>query len=100
VQEGLPVLRRAGRSFSSLEVVRRVLTAKRIDLLRTVRREQPESIARLARHLGRDARHVHEDVDVLVRHGLVALRKGKTLAGRELSAPVVPYAAIELRIPV
>jgi len=100
VQEGLPVLRRAGRSFSSLDVARKVLTAKRIDLLRAVRREQPDSISRLARHLGRDPRHVHDDVEVLLRYGLVTLKKGKSITGRELSAPTVPYADIELRIPV
>jgi predicted transcriptional regulator len=98
VQEDLPVLRRAGRSFGSLDVARKVLTPKRIELLRVVRREQPDSVTRLARHLGREPRHVHEDVELLARHGLVAMKKGKTISGRELMTPTVPYTDIELRI--
>jgi predicted transcriptional regulator len=100
VQEGHPVPRRAGKSLTSLEVARRILTPRRLELLRAVRREQPESLSRLARLLGRDLKHVRDDVETLARYGLVVMRKRQALSGREVSMPMVPFTEIELRIAV
>jgi len=100
VQEGLPVTRRAGKSFTSLDLARKVLTPKRLELLRVIRRRQPESVSRLARLLGRDLKHVTEDVDTLLRYGLLSLSMKKAISGRQVSTPTVPFEEIELRIPV
>jgi predicted transcriptional regulator len=48
-----------------------LLFAKRLALLKAVRRSPHPSVAALARHLGRDYKRVHEDVDALVRAGLL-----------------------------
>ncbi len=100
LQEGLPVARKAGASFTSLDAARRILTPKRVELLRAVRREPGESLTRLARVLGRDLKHVHEDVDTLARYGFVSLKKTKAISNHEVTTPAVPYEVIELRMPI
>jgi predicted transcriptional regulator len=58
-------------TFVDLETFSRVLSPRRVELLRHVRREPPRSVRALALALGRDYRRVHEDVDVLVGSGLL-----------------------------
>jgi predicted transcriptional regulator len=98
VQQERPVARRAGKSFTSLDAARKILTPRRVDLLRAIRREPGESPSRLARVLGRDLKHVHEDLDTLARYGLVSLRKTKAISNHEITTPTVAYDVIELRL--
>jgi predicted transcriptional regulator len=58
-------------SFESWEGLTKVLTGKRLELLRHLHRSPAPSIAALARSLGRDYKRVHEDVEVLVAAGLI-----------------------------
>jgi predicted transcriptional regulator len=58
-------------TFESWEGLSRVLTPKRLELLRALRRRPAASVAGLARTLGRDYKRVHEDVEALVAAGLV-----------------------------
>ena len=58
-------------TFESWQGLSRVLTGKRLDLLRHVRRTPAASIAELARALGRDYKRVHEDVEILSTAGLL-----------------------------
>jgi len=53
------------RAFSS------VMTPKRYELIRHLRREPAASVRALARALGRDVKRVHEDVQVLAELGLI-----------------------------
>jgi predicted transcriptional regulator len=62
-------------TFVDLETFSRVLSPKRVELLRHVHREPARSVRALALALGRDYRRVHEDVEVLVGSGL--LEKGE-----------------------
>jgi predicted transcriptional regulator len=99
VAAGKKVLpRRTGTYFTSLEAARKVLTPKRLQLLRTIRRGQPDSLSQLARLLGRDFKNVHADVRALAAYGLISLRK--TPAGRPTTVPRVPFSTIEFRIAV
>ncbi len=59
-------------TFESWRGLSRVLTGKRLDLLRHVRKTPAASIAELARVLGRDYKRVHEDVEILAQAGLIA----------------------------
>jgi predicted transcriptional regulator len=59
-------------SFESWESLSRVLTGKRLELLRHLRRHPAGSIAALARALRRDYKRVHEDVETLAASGLLA----------------------------
>jgi predicted transcriptional regulator len=58
-------------SFESWEGMTKVLTPKRLELLRHLRRHPAASVAALARAVGRDYKRVHEDVMALVEAGLV-----------------------------
>jgi predicted transcriptional regulator len=58
-------------SFESWEGLSRVLTTKRLELLRHLRRHPATSVAALARALGRDYKRVHEHVEALAESGLL-----------------------------
>jgi len=79
-----------------VEAARKVLTPKRLELLRAIRRDRPASISQLAKLLGRDFKNVHADVQALARYGLVSLTT--TRAGRRTSTPRVPFSVLEFRI--
>ena len=100
VEEGRKVRPQAGTYFTSLEAARRVLTAKRLELLRIIRQNSPESVYRLARIAGRDLKNVREDVRILAEHGLISLKATRGTAGRRVTVPRVRFKEIEVRIAV
>ena len=93
-----PKTMRDGLSFSSLEVMRKVLTPKRLALLQVIRQDRPASIYALAKSTGRDLRNVQDDVAMLARLGLVSLSRGKH--ARAGVSPRVGYDQIRLDIPL
>lgn len=76
-------------AFESWDALSRVLTTKRTQLLRYVRRHDVASIRQLAGALGRDYSNVHADVKALATEGLLNLEGGRVRAD---------YDAIETRI--
>ena len=58
-------------AFESWDALARVLTGKRMELLRYVRRHKVNSIRALAKALGRDYSNVHTDVRSLEAAGLL-----------------------------
>lgn len=58
-------------AFENWDALARVLTSKRMELLRYVRRNQVTSIRALAKALGRDYSNVHSDVRALACAGLL-----------------------------
>jgi len=85
--------------FTSLEELRQVLTDRRLELLRFIRKERPESIKALATLTGRDLKNVNADVHLLARLGFLDLGEetaGPQRRGRKL--PRVPYAAVSVEI--
>ena len=93
-----PKTMRGGLSFSSLEVMRKVLTPKRLALLQVIRQDRPASIYALAKTTGRDLRNVQDDVAMLARLGLVSLSRGRH--ARAGVSPRVGYDQIRLDIPL
>ena len=78
-------------AFESWDALARLLTSKRMELLRYVRRHKVASVRALAKALGRDYSNVHADVDALKTAGLLEM-------GEEgLSAD---YDAIETKITI
>jgi|HubBroStandDraft_1064217.scaffolds.fasta_scaffold233314_2 predicted transcriptional regulator len=57
--------------FETFELFARVMTPRRLELLRHVHRHPPRSIRALSIALGRDYRRVHADVEALVTAGLL-----------------------------
>jgi predicted transcriptional regulator len=58
-------------SFANWETMVRVLSPKRLELLRHVHRQPAKNVRVLAQALGRDYRRVHEDVEALTAAGLL-----------------------------
>jgi predicted transcriptional regulator len=76
-------------TFESWDTLARVLTTRRMELLRYVRQHEVSSIRALAKALGRDYSNVHADVQALVAEGLLDATK---------HGPRADYDAIETRI--
>jgi predicted transcriptional regulator len=78
-------------AFESWDALARVLTGKRMELLRYVRRHHVTSIRALAKMLGRDYSNVHADVQALIVAGLLDITNGVVRAD---------YDAIETKIAI
>jgi len=78
-------------SFESWDALARVMTGKRMELLRYVRRYKVTSVRALAIALERDYSNVHADVQALTSAGLLDTTRGSVRAD---------YDAIETRIAI
>ncbi|MBI4827627.1 MAG: HTH domain-containing protein [Nitrospinae bacterium] len=86
-----------GVYFDSLETLRRVLTPKRLEIIRVIKKDNPISIYALAKRLGRNLKNVTQDLEYLENAGLVELKK--SVSGRGLK-PVADYDRIHFEIAV
>ena len=82
-------------AFESLEALRRVLTSRRISLLRIVRAKKPKTIYALAKLANRAYPNVFQDVKILEELGLIALEEDNN--GLE---PIAKYNALKITISV
>ena len=78
-------------AFESWDALARVLTGKRMELLRYVRRHNVASVRALAKALGRDYSNVHANVQALTAAGLLDATDGGVRAD---------YDAIETKIAI
>lgn len=78
-------------AFENWDTLTRVLTGKRLDILRHVHRHATISIRALAKALGRDYSNVHADVQALMNVGLLEV----TQAGVR-----VDYDSIDTKIAI
>jgi len=78
-------------AFESWDALARVLTGKRMELLRYVRRHKVSSVRALAKALGRDYSNVHADVQALTAAGLLDMSEDGLRAD---------YDAIETKIAI
>lgn len=85
-----------GTYFASLEVVRNLLTPKRMELMRLIKHKQPKSLYELAKLAGRDYRNVHEDLQVLKDYGLVKMSKSKPVKRLHTLIVKVPFQEITI----
>src|SRR6202521_661726 len=67
-------------AFEGWDALARVLTGKRMELLRYVHRHKVASIRALAKALGRDYSNVHADVQALTAAGLLDTADGRVQA--------------------
>ena len=77
-------------SFASPELVFKLLTAKRWELLRALAGAGPVSIREAARRVGRDVKAVHADVHALLNAGVLQRTDSGQIA--------FPYEAVRLDI--
>ncbi len=60
-------------SFDSLDGLRKVLTAKRLELLHIIKHEEPGSIYELAKIAQRDIKNIRDDLSKLETLGLIEM---------------------------
>jgi predicted transcriptional regulator len=80
-------------SFPSFEMLGKVVTGARLELLTAVRKNKPKSIQELARILGRDFKNVYGDVKLLADFGLIDL---KERGARKATLPVAKFEELVL----
>lgn len=83
-------------SFEDIKTFSRVLSAKKLELLRAIATHEPGSMRQAAELVDRDVKNVHEDLETLEEMRLVSFEPGKGRANR----PVVPYNDIKIDIPL
>jgi len=98
LQHGEKVKKKAGIYFESIDALRKVLTNKRLTILKVVKEEEPTSVYALAKLLGRDLKNVNQDLKMLVDIGLVTVEPVKD--DKKRIVPHVEYDKILLEIPV
>lgn len=81
----------AGLSFTSYEDMHRVLSPKRLAIVRAMTGRGPTSIREIARLVGRDFKGVHTDVTALIKAGVV---------DRGDDGIVFPYDAIHVEFDI
>jgi len=79
-------------SFPSFEVLGRVISPARLELLSAIRKEKPKSIQELSRMVKRDFKNVYQDVKALAEAGLLEIKeqgKGKASSLKALYEELV-----------
>lgn len=98
LQRGEKIEKKSGIYFESIDTMRKVLTNKRLTVLKTIKEEEPRSVYELARLLNRDLKNVNQDLKMLIDLGLVTVEQIKEDKKRII--PHVEYDKILLEIPV
>jgi len=96
-QGRLPKAPIRGTYFVSVEAMLRVLTPKRLELLKLIREKHPISVYQLAAMSHRHIKNVQEDIGLLHRIGLVSLNRQSHARSR--TTPTVDYDQLRLHIP-
>jgi predicted transcriptional regulator len=63
--------------FTNLKEMRRVLTEKRLELLKTIKEKEPSSVYELAKILHRDLKNVLQDIAYLQELGIIEVTDAK-----------------------
>jgi len=82
-------------NFTDFETYKKMLTPKRLEILKTTKSKTPKNIRELANITKRDFKNVYEDVRILKDLGMIKLKK--TVDGL---MPIAIYDEIEIRIPL
>jgi len=98
VAKGKTVMPQSVISFESLKTMRKFITDERLRILKSIKKNKPESIYALAKLLRRDTKNVSDDVHYLSELGLIEIKKTKD--GRQKTKPVVEYEKILVEIMV
>jgi len=85
-------------SFESIDDLRKILTKRRLQLLRFIKHKKPASIYQLAIDIGRDRKSVTTDINILHNLGFLELKEKKNL--REVVMPSVNFDKVEIKIPI
>lgn len=80
-------------NFQDASRLQRVLTPRRLEMIRTLMDAPAESIRALADRLDRDVRQVHDDLQILSEYRIVHFREEKGA-----KKPHIPYETIKIEV--
>lgn len=80
-------------NFQDASRLQRVLTPRRLELVRSLMEEPAESIRALADRLDRDVRQVHDDLQILSEYRIVHYREAGSA-----KQPYVPYDTVKIEV--
>lgn len=98
VAQRKPVANKGGVFFASIDAVRKVLTANRLNILRVIKHEEPNSIYELAKLTHRDFKNVAQDIAFLADLGLVDLAKPRGAKKRRRPILISDRFAVEFAV--
>ena len=98
IKEGKLVKKKESISFNNIDVMRKVLTNKRLELIKAIKKHKPKSIYELAKMVKRDSKSVNVDLKILSNLGMVDLKSKER--GRENIVPSVDYGKIDVAITI
>ncbi|MBI3036150.1 hypothetical protein HYY73_00105 [Candidatus Woesearchaeota archaeon] len=96
VKLGEKVTPKSSIGFESIDTLRKVLTPKRLELLKVIKEKLPDSIYELSKIVDRDLKSVTTDVKVLEEYWLVSLEKSEE--GRMKVKPEVGFDKLNIEI--
>ena|SRR5258705_10251946 len=82
--------------FSNVRDIGKVLTPKRLELLKLIREQRPESVRSVAELTGRNVKNVAEDLALLASLGLVEM-EARSGPGKK-KAPRVSYETLTVEV--
>jgi predicted transcriptional regulator len=82
--------------FSNVREMGKVLTPKRLELLKVIRDQRPESIRAVAELTGRNVKNVAEDLELLASLGLVEMEAHGSPGKKR--APRVGYETLTVEV--
>jgi len=88
---------RSEYDFSGLADLRQLLSNEKAKILNVIKNNNPESIYKLAKILGRDFKAVSQDINLLKKYGFIELKqesKGK----RKRLKPVIAINSLQINI--
>jgi predicted transcriptional regulator len=80
-------------NFQDASRLQRILTPRRLELVRSLMGESAESIRDLADRLDRDVRQVHDDLQILTEYRIVHFREEG-----DAKKPFVPYDTVKIEV--
>ncbi len=98
ISSGKSVKKKELISFESIEVMIKILTPKRLGLLKLIKQKKPSSIYELAKLANRDSKSVNTDIKILTDLGIIKSRI--TENKRHSIMPHVNFDRIRLEIPI
>jgi predicted transcriptional regulator len=95
LSKGETVQKKTAIYFNNLKEMRKVLTEKRLELLKAIKDKKPASVYELARMVNRDIKNVLQDLSYLQELGLVEITET-----RDKKIPHVGYDKIALEVAI
>jgi predicted transcriptional regulator len=95
ISQGRRLRRKTALYFSNIKDLRKALTEKRLELLKTVKDRKPSSVYELAKMVDRDLKNVLQDVRYLQNIGMIDVTETE-----DKKIPTVDYDVLSLEVAI